>query len=429
MSRNVDIQELSNFLLDFATTLMAVGSHTSRVVRNVTRIADSFDYGVDMTVFQRNITMTIKHRDDYSIRRTYVRRIPAAALNFRTISDLSSLSWDAYDNHLELAEIQKQYSRIITRPPMSRWLVLVLVAFANAAFCRLFGGDLMAMGLVWLATLVGFFVRQELMKRHVNHMVVFVVCAFIASLIAGLGFRYHWGTTEDIALGTSVLFLIPGVPLINSIIDILEGHVLVGWSRAINAFILIICIALGLSMTIVDSGKGSDMNAEFWIAVLLDGVAAAIAAIGFAVISNPPRRAVLIAALLAAIGHACRFYLLQRTPFDLTSSTLFASFTIGMLSMMFAKIIHCPAEVFSFPALLPMIPGMYAYKTILGLIRFMKTDDDSVLQLLIAEIFRNGLTTIFVLFALVIGVSLPLFIFYKQSFMMTRLLHIKKKIG
>ena len=86
-------------------------------------------------------------------------------------------------------------------------------------------------------------------------MVVFVVCAFIASLIAGLGFRYHWGTTEDIALGTSVLFLIPGVPLINSIIDILEGHVLVGWSRAINAFILIICIALGLSMTLLILGK------------------------------------------------------------------------------------------------------------------------------------------------------------------------------
>lgn len=170
------------------------------------------------------------------------------------------------------------------------------------------------------------------------------------------------------------------------------------------------------------------MNIEFWTAVLLDGVAAAVAAIGFAVISNPPRRAVLIAALLAAIGHACRFYLLQRTPFDLTSSTLIAAFAIGMLGMLFAKIIHCPAEVFSFPALLPMIPGMYAYKTVLAVIRFMKTEDDSLLQLLIAEIFRNGLTTIFVLFALVIGVSLPLFIFYKQSFMMTRLLKIKRRM-
>ena len=97
---DTDIQELSNFLLDFATTLMGVGSHTSRVVRNVNRIAESFGYGVDMTIFQRNITMTVKHADDYSIRRTYVRRIPALALNFRTISDLSSLSWEAYDHDL-----------------------------------------------------------------------------------------------------------------------------------------------------------------------------------------------------------------------------------------------------------------------------------------------------------------------------------------
>lgn len=40
------IQELSNFLLDYATTLMAVGSHTSRIVKNVTRIAVSFALGV-----------------------------------------------------------------------------------------------------------------------------------------------------------------------------------------------------------------------------------------------------------------------------------------------------------------------------------------------------------------------------------------------
>lgn len=169
------------------------------------------------------------------------------------------------------------------------------------------------------------------------------------------------------------------------------------------------------------------MNLDFGISVLWDGLLAAVAAIGFSVISNPPRKAIWISAFLAAVGHACRFYLLQQTPFDLTSSTLIAAFIIGMLSMMFAKIVHCPAEIFSFPSLLPMIPGMYAYKTVLALIRFMKSEDSGVLQQLIVEIFRNGLTTVFVLFALVIGVSLPLFIFYKQSFMMTRLLGKKRK--
>ena len=217
------IQELSNFLLDYATTLMAVGSHTSRIVKNVTRIAESFGFGVDMTIFQRNITMTVKH--------------------------------SAYDHHPGLHELQLRFNTIVNTPRMSRWMVLLLVACANAAFCRLFGGDPIAMGLVWIATLAGFFIRQELTKLQVNHMVIFIICSFIASLTAALGVFCNLGATQDIALGTSVLFLIPGVPLINSILDILEGHVLVGLSRTINATILIICIALGLSMTLLILGK------------------------------------------------------------------------------------------------------------------------------------------------------------------------------
>lgn len=254
MKEEVDIQDLSDFLLDFATSLMGVGVHTSRVVRNVSRIAEAFGYGVDMTIFQKNITMTVKHPGDYSIRRTYVRKIPALALNFQVISKLSALSWEAYDHHLSLEELRMRFRDIMAEPRMSRWLVLLLVALANASFCRLFMGDLIAMGLVFVATLVGFFVRQELMKRHVNHMVVFVVCSFVASLIAAAGIKYNWGETQQVALASSVLYLIPGVPLINSIIDILEEHVLIGFSRAINACILIICIALGLSGTLLMLG-------------------------------------------------------------------------------------------------------------------------------------------------------------------------------
>ena len=50
-----------------------------------------------------------------------------------------------------------------------------------------------------------------------------------------------------------------------------------------------------------------------------------------------------------------------------------------------------------------MIPGMYAYKTILALICFMQTGDEEILPNLIVEIFRNGLTIFFVLVVLVIG--------------------------
>ena len=57
----------------------------------------------------------------------------------------------------------------------------------------------------------------------------------------------------------------------------------------------------------------------------------------------------------------------------------------------------------------------------------MRVEDEEILPNLIVEIFRNGLTTFFVLAVLVIGVSLPLFIFHKQSISMTRFLRRSKK--
>ncbi len=250
----VTVRDLSNFLLDYATTLMGAGVHTSRVVRNVNRIAGSFGYETEMTIFQRHITLHILQNQDDSVRRTSLRAIPAAAFNFEIISNLSTLSWQAHDNRLTLYELREQFNAIVTRPRISRWWVLGLVSLANAAFCRLFGGDFWAMGLVCVATFVGFLIRQEMSLRRINHLAVFIVSAFVASMIASLGVWASLGDTPQTALGTSVLFLIPGVPLINSIIDLLEGYVLIGISRAVNALTLIICISLGLSATLLILG-------------------------------------------------------------------------------------------------------------------------------------------------------------------------------
>ena len=157
--------------------------------------------------------------------------------------------------------------------------------------------------------------------------------------------------------------------------------------------------------------------------IALDGLLSAVAAAGFAVISNPPRKAVYLSALLAAIGHSLRYFLIQTTEIDIVTATVIATFTIGMMTIFFAKLIHCPPEVFSFPSLLPMIPGMYAYKTFMSLMYFIRADDPSTMQAAMLEILHNGALTVSILFALVLGVSLPLFIFRRQSFLITRIMH------
>ena len=86
-------------------------------------------------------------------------------------------------------------------------------------------------------------------QRGVNHYLTFIVSAFVASLCASTSVIFD--ITSEIAIATSVLYLVPGVPLINGVIDIVEGHVAIGLSRLVSAWLLIGSIAIGLSFTIL----------------------------------------------------------------------------------------------------------------------------------------------------------------------------------
>ena len=102
---------------------------------------------------------------------------------------------------------------------------------------------------------------------------------------------------------------------------------------------------------------------------------------------------------------------------DISSATFIAAFTIGMLGVMTAKLVKCPAEIFAFPSLLPMIPGVYAYKTILALMQFMQENQDAaVMNRLIVDICKNGITAFFIIFSLVIGVAIPMLMFKRLSY-------------
>ena len=105
------------------------------------------------------------------------------------------------------------------------------------------------MGIVFSATITGLFLKQQMQIQKYNHYIIFIVSAFVASLCSSTALIFN--TTSEIALATSVLYLIPGVPLINGVIDIVEGYILTGCARLIDALLLVVCIAIGLSFTLL----------------------------------------------------------------------------------------------------------------------------------------------------------------------------------
>ena len=239
MKTAAELKEIAQFIAEYATRLMGSGVHTSRVVRNSKRLGEALGVRVIVSAFQRVVTFSVCDDESGEIY-SEVADIPPLPISFELNAELSALSWEAFDRRLPLAEIRARYADIIARPRLDPIFTLILVGFANASFCRLFGGDWFAVSIVFTATLLGFFLRQRMQARGFNHYVI-----FIASL------ALMFDTTSEVALATSVLFLIPGVPLINGVIDIVEGHVLNGIARLASALMLIICIAIGLSCTLM----------------------------------------------------------------------------------------------------------------------------------------------------------------------------------
>lgn len=248
MARKETSLQQTKFIAEYAAHLMGCGIHTSRVIRNTKRIGEALDFDVKISVFQKSIILTLldnKSQDIFS----EVIEIPALPISFKHNSELSALSWEALDKQLGFEQINEKYNQIISAPRMNALLLLLLVGLANASFCKLFNGDWLSMFIVFIATIIGFFVKTQLQKQHVNNYIIFIVSAFVASLFSSATLFFN--TTSGIALATSVLFLIPGVPLINGVIDIVEGHTLTGITRLVNALLLIVCLAIGLSFTLI----------------------------------------------------------------------------------------------------------------------------------------------------------------------------------
>ncbi|MDR2130577.1 MAG: threonine/serine exporter family protein [Odoribacteraceae bacterium] len=155
--------------------------------------------------------------------------------------------------------------------------------------------------------------------------------------------------------------------------------------------------------------------------ILTDGLLAAIAGIGFGAVSYPPTRAFKYIAILAAVGHAFRYTLMNHGEVDIATASFFASFVVGILSLWFGRVSRCPMTVLYIPALLPMIPGMYAYKSVFALVMFMQHLEEPLLAArYLQELFSNLIVTVSTVFLLAVGATLLIFILPKRVYSLTR---------
>lgn len=141
--------------------------------------------------------------------------------------------------------------------------------------------------------------------------------------------------------------------------------------------------------------------------ILLDGLFAAVAGIGFASISNPPRSAFSVCAILSAVGHATRFCLMNYCGVRIAFASLTGALIIGLLAGPMARKANCPVEACTLPSLLPMVPGMYAYRAVQALLECLKVSEEGEFIHHLYLLNYNALTCLLTILLMGIGAAIP----------------------
>lgn len=250
MDSSKELIKATNLLLDISSLLMVSGANTIRVNLSINRFAAGLNFKTSCFISHKSIIMTL-YKEDSTLSCTRVKNIPPHAINFSIISAISKASWSAVTENWTLEQISNEIEKLRNQKRYPKIIVLIAVSLAGAGFCNIFKGDYLNMLVAFISTFIGLLIFQLTHKEKYNVYIRIFLGSLVASFCAGIGVIYNIGEHPQTALATSILYLVPGVALINSFTDLLDNNIINGMVRFTTGLMTVLAIALGLFITML----------------------------------------------------------------------------------------------------------------------------------------------------------------------------------
>jgi uncharacterized membrane protein YjjB (DUF3815 family) len=212
----------------------------------------------------------------------------------------------------------------------------------------------------------------------------------------------------------SVLLLVPGVPSLNAQNDILEGHPTLGSARAVWVVVTLVFLAAGvyLSQTLLGQwrlvGEGTSpaaASAGGGIHLLHQTLFGGLAAIGFGVLFNMGPKALLWCGAGGAVALAVRSAGLG-LGWSLEGASFAAALAVGRGVQLVQERIGVSRNTLAVAGCIPMIPGGFAAKAILGLFALTLPTVHDAQQTLLSSV-QDTLRVTFTVGAMGTGLAIP----------------------
>jgi uncharacterized membrane protein YjjP (DUF1212 family) len=405
------VEEVAHLSLLVGRLLLLNGADTDTVETAVARFASAFGCEAHLMVTYEALLLTIVAGGHF---RTKIgHRVPAMNVGLTAIDAVNRLVDEAASGRLGLAEARAGLDAVEHRPPeYGRWLVIAALGLTAASLSRLFGGDWPTFVVAWLAGAAGTWLRLELGRRHVNAITVPFAAAILSGIIGGGAVLLGASGTPSLCLVAPGMIIVPGVPFINGVQDLIRNHMTLAISRLSFAGVVTTAIAFGLFVATALTGVTIPVEAPARaIGVPEDAMFSALAALGYAFLFNVPARVAWACVVCGIASHTTRTFCVH-LGIDIIVGTLIGALAAGFLAQAFAWFFRAPAATFAFPGVVAMVPGAYAFRAAIGCVQIVQQIADAPL---VAETLALGITVVLMVGAIAIGIAIPAILFAPRT--------------
>ncbi len=395
--------------------LVESAADTNRIMRNMKRTAAFLGLPEEHLHIYVQFNMLMVNLSDNEHSFTKFQRCDKHGINMTTISLISKLSWKAIREDYSIERYAEELEAIASRPrnytPVQ---VAIGTGFACGGFCIQFGCDWTAFFYASFAAAIGMYLRGLMLRKGLNNYMGIAVAAFISTVIAWATtyLPSSWTDTPLHPLLACALFIVPGVPLINFVDDMLDNYIQVGLTRAINTFLMIVAMSFGIAFFLKLSNF--DLTQFYTIPMIPHNtyisyaIAAAISAMGFSMIFNIPRRLLWVVAIGGIIA-VCTRNFVNLGPSNnnigldmgLAIGSLAGSALVSLVAVKAVHWVHAPNHVLSIPSVIPMVPGVLMYRALVGLIEMNGVVGE------LTNAMKFGMASAITIMCIALGVAVP----------------------
>ena len=244
-----DIEYICEFACHLGMGILSNGGTLERANDKMTLICQS--YGLkDISIFSLSSILILSAKDEDGFTCSRQIKVKSNGIHVEKLNRYNALAFQVCTQRPKPETLMPNFEKMgIVLFDYAPWMTLFGFCLALSCLCRMFGGNIQDILCVNISTIIMYGISSILNSPGMNSIIKNFISMFVAASLAIFYMHFKIGKNIEVILITNAFMIIPGIPMVNAIRNILQGNEMNGIIELLKVVLETFAILVGIVLS------------------------------------------------------------------------------------------------------------------------------------------------------------------------------------